>query len=63
MLDEGIRNGLRDGGEAPSSGPLWQAISESDDAAWSDALNHCVSALDRMGYAVCRKVGKPTSQR
>jgi hypothetical protein len=58
MLNEGIHTGLRKGSEAQSSGPLWQAISKSDDGAWSDALNYCVWDLGRMGYAICKKVEK-----
>jgi hypothetical protein len=51
----GMHTGLRKGSEAPSSGPLWQAISASDDTAWSDAARYCVWGLESMGYVICRK--------
>lgn len=56
VLGEGIHTGLRKGSEAPSSGPLWRAITDSKDGAWPDALRYCVWGLDQMGLALCRKV-------
>jgi hypothetical protein len=37
-LGEAIHAGLRKGSDAPSSGPLWRAISDSRDGAWADAV-------------------------
>lgn len=54
LLGEGIHTGLRKGSEAPSSGPLWRAISESDDGAWADALRYCLWGLGEMGYAIIK---------
>jgi hypothetical protein len=56
LIGEGVHVGLRKGSEAPSSGPLWQAISGSTDSAWSDALNFCVVGLESMGYVLCKKL-------
>ena len=50
----GMHTGLRKGSEAPSSGPLWQAISASDDSAWSDAARFCLWGLQEMGYAIVK---------
>jgi len=52
----GMHTGLRKGSEAPSSGPLWRAISESDDGAWGDAARYTVYGLRSMGYEVRKKV-------
>ena len=52
----GVHTGLRKGTEAPSSGPLWQAINASDDSAWSDAVRYCVDGLQSMGLVLCRAV-------
>lgn len=54
----GVHTGLRKGSEAPTSGPIWRAISESDDSAWMDAVNYCVYGLESMGYAICKEVEK-----
>jgi hypothetical protein len=51
----GMHTGLRKGSEAPSSGPLWRAIGESTDSAWSDAAKFCVWGLKEMGYTVTRE--------
>jgi len=51
----GVHTGLRKGSEAPSSGPLWQAISASDDSAWADAANFCVYGLKSMGYKLVKE--------
>lgn len=56
LLGEGVHTGLRKGSEAPSSGPLWRAISESKDSAWSDAIAYAVWGLEHMGYRVCKEV-------
>jgi hypothetical protein len=58
LIGEGVHVGLRKGSEAPSSGPLWKAISGSTDTAWSDAIGYCVWGLESMGYVLCKKVGK-----
>jgi hypothetical protein len=55
MLCEGAHTGLRKGSEAPSSGPLWRAISESTDSAWSDAMTYCVEGLKSMGYRLVKE--------
>lgn len=55
VIGEGVHAGLRRGSEAPSSGPLWRAITESDDGAWSDAVAYCVWGLGEMGLAICEK--------
>ena len=52
----GVHVGLRKGSEAPSSGPLWRAISESSDSAWSDAAEYCVHGLRSMGFKLVREV-------
>lgn len=51
----GVHTGLRKGSEAPSSGPLWRAISESDDGAWMDACNYAVYGLKSMGYKLVKE--------
>ena len=51
----GMHTGLRKGSEAPSSGPLWQAISQSDDSAWTDAARFCVYGLKSMGYVISKE--------
>ena len=51
----GVHTGLRKGTEAPSSGPLWQAIANSDDSAWMDACRYCIVGLESMGIVLCRK--------
>lgn len=56
QIGMGIHTGLRKGSDAPSSGPLWRAISESKDSAWSDATAYCVYGLKLMGYKVVRTV-------
>jgi hypothetical protein len=56
LLCEGVHAGLRKGSEAPSSGPLWRAISESNDSAWSDAMEWTVWGLKEMGYRLIREV-------
>lgn len=50
----GMHTGLRKGSEAPSSGPLYRAISDSEDSAWSDAAAFCVWGLKEMGYKIVR---------
>jgi hypothetical protein len=55
LIGEGVHVGLRKGSEAPSSGPLWQAINGSTDGAWSDALMYCIEGLESMGFVLCRK--------
>jgi len=52
----GMHTGLRKGSDAPSSGPLWQAIAASEDTAWSDAARFCAYGLESMGYEVRRKI-------
>lgn len=56
LIGEGVHTGLRKGSEAASSGPLWRAISESEDGAWSDAVRYCVWGLKTMGYVICVEV-------
>lgn len=51
----GIHTGLRKGSDAPSSGPLWQAIFQSDDSAWADAADYCVYGLKAMGYKIVKE--------
>ena len=51
----GVHTGLRKGSEAPTSGPLWKAISESDDGAWMDACNYAVYGLKSMGYRLVKE--------
>ena len=58
----GMHTGLRKGTEAPSSGPLWQAISASDDGAWMDAAKYCVWGLEAMGFEVRRKITTVTNE-
>lgn len=50
----GVHTGLRKGSDAPTSGPLWRAIADSDDGAWTDAVRFCVHGLRSMGYAICK---------
>jgi hypothetical protein len=45
---EGVHAGLRKGGDAPSSGPLWTAIADSEDSAWGDAIAFFVYGLKMM---------------
>jgi hypothetical protein len=52
----GVHTGLRKGSEAPTSHDLWRAIRDSNDSAWSDAVEYCVSGLRSMGYRVTREV-------
>lgn len=52
----GMHTGLRKGSDAPSSGPLWKAISDSNDSAWFDAAQFCVYGLKAMGYTITRSV-------
>ena len=59
QIGEGVHTGLRKGSDAPSSGPLWRAISDSNDGAWSDALAYCVWGLESMGYRICKQVDDP----
>jgi len=54
MLGEGVHTGLRKGTDAPSSGPLWQAISKSDDGAWSAALNYALWGLRYSGWQIVK---------
>lgn len=56
LIGEGIHTGLRKGTEAPSSILLWQAISDSDDGAWSEALTYLVQGLTYLGYKLCTRV-------
>ena len=51
----GVHTGLRKGTEAPSSGPLWQAINASNDSAWADAADYCVQGLKSMGYKLVKE--------
>jgi hypothetical protein len=51
----GVHTGLRKGSEAPSSGPLWRAIGESTDSAWSDACAYAVWGLKEMGYKLVKE--------
>jgi hypothetical protein len=55
LLMEGVHTGLRKGSEAPSSGPLWRAISESNDSAWMDAVEFCVEGMKSMGYKLVKE--------
>lgn len=55
LIGEGVHTGLRKGSDAPSSGSLWRAISESQDGAWDDALTFCVDGLKSMGYVLCKE--------
>lgn len=50
----GVHTGLRKGSEAPTSGPLWQAIAASEDSAWMDACTYCIVGLEHMGYKLCK---------
>ncbi len=50
----GVHTGLRKGSEAPSSADLWQAISKSEDSAWTDAAHFCAYGLESMGYTTTR---------
>lgn len=52
----GVHTGLRKGTDAPSSGPLWRAISESTDSAWMDACRFAVYGIKHMGYKLVREV-------
>jgi hypothetical protein len=52
----GVHTGLRKGSEAPTSGPLWQAISASDDGAWMDACRYAAWGLEQMGYEIRKRV-------
>lgn len=52
----GMHTGLRKGSDAPSSGPLWRAISESNDGAWGDAARFTVYGLRAMGYRIQKPV-------
>lgn len=54
MIGEGIHTGLRKGSDAPSSGPLWQAISKSDDGAWTDALKWFLWGLRYSGWQIVK---------
>jgi len=54
MLGEGIHTGLRKGTDAPSSGPLWQAIRASDDGAWGDALRFALWGLRYSGWEIVK---------
>ena len=47
-IGEGVHTGLRKGGDAPSAPDLWKAIGDSDDSAWSDAVDFCVYGLREM---------------
>lgn len=51
-----MHTGLRKGSDAPSSGPLWRAISESTDSAWGDAAEFTVEGMASMGYRLCKQV-------
>jgi hypothetical protein len=51
----GVHTGLRKGSEAPSSGPLWRAISESNDGAWLEACQYAVYGLKHMGYKLVKE--------
>ena len=51
----GVHTGLRKGSEAPSSAPLWRAISDSKDSAWTDAVAYCLWGLKSMGYVLCKE--------
>jgi len=51
----GVHTGLRKGSDAPSSGPLWRAIGESDDGAWGDAVRFCVYGMKSMGYKLVKE--------
>ncbi len=52
----GVHTGLRKGSEAPSSATLWQAISRSDDGAWSEACEWAANCFELMGWRVQRCV-------
>ena len=47
-IGEGVHTGLRKGGDAPSAPDLWKAIGDSEDSAWSDAVDFCVYGLREM---------------
>lgn len=55
QLAVGMHTGLRKGSDAPSSGPLWQAINASTDTAWVDAARFCVDGLKSMGYKLVKE--------
>lgn len=56
----GVHTGLRKGTDAPSSGPLWRAINDSNDGAWEAAVAYCVDGLRSMGFKFVRTVeGEP----
>jgi hypothetical protein len=48
----GVHTGLRKGSEAPDSGKLWRAISDSDDTSWSDAARYAAWCMEYMGWRV-----------
>ena len=50
----GVHTGLRKGSDEPSAHTLWQAISDSEDRAWSMAAHYCADGLKQMGYHVTK---------
>lgn len=54
MLGEGIHTGLRKGTDAESAHDLWVAISNSNDGAWSDALDYALWGIQYMGYEIVK---------
>jgi hypothetical protein len=58
LLMEGVHTGLRKGSDAPLSGVLWHAISESvfsEDSSWGDACRYAVYGLKSMGYKLVKE--------
>jgi hypothetical protein len=55
IIGEGLHTGLRKGTAAPSSAALWQAISDSDDGAWTEALDFLVWGLHEMGITLVQE--------
>lgn len=54
MVGEGIHTGLRKGTDAESSGPMWQAIANSSDGGWSEALDWFLWGLRYSGWEIVR---------
>lgn len=59
----GVHTGLRKGTEADSAMGLWNAISASQDGAWSDAVTFCLWSLEQMGYRLCKEGESPLEAR
>lgn len=53
LLGEGIHTGLRKGTDAPGAHETWMAINTNDEA-WSEALDWAVWGLHEMGFVLCK---------